>query len=298
MVMIATVHYSNNYFVQRSLLKGNWKRYFVEASILLLVLSFLRYMLERYLFPPQIQPSFFRDNPFRPLFFVATVAIVGFVSSTILYLIHLSKKERELLQVINVQNEARLQYLQMQIKPHFLFNALNNIYSLVITNSKQAPDMLLHLTELLRYSIYEKKRGLVAVSEEARQIEFLIELFSLKSDEPYNISFTRQITHGAIEPMILIPLAENCLKHCDFDLNKNAFVTLHLVSDAGNLLFETENTYTATQQNNNPGGVGLQNIKERLHLIYGQNASFSVSATGSIFKTQLKILWKNWSVLP
>jgi sensor histidine kinase YesM len=292
MVMIALVHNVNRYVFSRTLLKQNWNTYFIQVFLFLVVLSVGRYLLEWFVFSPETQPVYFRLSPFRLLFFFASAAVVCFVSAVILYVVHLSKKEKELLQTINAQNEARLQNLQSQINPHFLFNTLNNVYSLVLTGSKKAPDMLLHLTELLRYSVYQKQREKVSVSDEARQIEFLIELFCLRSDEPYNINFHKQIANGIIEPMILIPLAENCLKHCDFDLNPKAFARMKLECDKDFLLFETENTFNPIQQKNETGGVGMQNIRERLQLIYGMHFDFNAWQEGSIYKVELRITWK------
>jgi sensor histidine kinase YesM len=291
MAMIATVHYINRFVVRRTLLVGKKQTYFMLAFVLLLAFAFCRYLLESFVFPPETQLGIFKSSPIRPAFFVITVGIVGIISTMLLYLEYLADKEKLLLQTINAGNEARLQQLQSQINPHFLFNALNNIYSLVLTGSPKAPDMLLHLTELLRYSVYQKQRDKVQVSDEAQQIDFITELFSLRRDEPYNIVFDKQISSGTIEPMILIPLAENCLKHCDFDLNEQAYARMVLVSDNKHLLFETENTYSTTQQKNLTGGVGLANIRERLQLMYGTHATLTTWNEANIYKVKLEIVW-------
>lgn len=290
--MIAVVHYTNRYIVKRTLLKGKRRLFLLLAIILLLAMAGCRYLLETFVFPPETQLGIFRGNPFRPMFFLFTAGVVWFISTILMYLGYLSEKEKHLLQTINAGNEARLQQLQSQINPHFLFNALNNIYSLVLTGSSRAPDMLLHLTELLRYSVYQKHRDKVLVGDEVRQIEFLIELFCLRRDEMYNITFSKHIAGGSIEPMILIPLAENCLKHCDFDLNEKAFARMNITSTNRQLLFETENTFDPAQHKNATGGVGLLNIRERLQLVYGTHARLTTWSEQHIYKVKLEIEWK------
>ncbi len=292
LLMISFVHYCNRYIVQRTLVKNDWQGYLIRAFFLLIGLSIARYFLETFVFPVETQPFYFRQNTFRPLFFMVSAGVVCFISSLILYLIHLSQKEKLLLQTINAQNEARLQHLQSQINPHFLFNALNNIYSLVLTQSNKAPGMLLHLTELLRYSVYQKQRDKVLVYDEAQQIEFLIELFCLRRDEDYNISFEKNLSPATVEPMVLIPLAENCLKHCDFDLNDKAYAKMHLECTSNYLHFKTENTFNNLQKNTAHGGVGLQNIYERLHLIYGKYFNLTTNQSDLIYTVELRIEWK------
>jgi LytS/YehU family sensor histidine kinase len=91
--------------------------------------------------------------------------------------------------------------------------------------------------------------------------------------------------------MILIPLAENCLKHCDFDLNPNAFVSMELLSNQKTIRFKTENSFSRSQQKSITSGVGLNNIRDRLELIYGEQFQFSTVKTDGIFKMNLEITW-------
>jgi LytS/YehU family sensor histidine kinase len=114
----------------------------------------------------------------------------------------------------------------------------------------------------------------------------------LRRQEPYPITFTQQQISGTIEQMILVPLAENCLKHSDLDLNEQGYVKMTLSSDKEGLLFETENTFDRNQHKESGGGVGLQNMRERLSLIYGDKASLNVQEEDNLFKVQLRLIWK------
>jgi len=290
--MFALIHYGNSFLFYRTVPKSRFAYYVFYLFLLIAFVSVLRYPLEAVVFPEQAHPKIFQGDFFRPVFYLLSTSLMTLLSTVVVYLTYLSQKEKQLLQRISAHNEARLQLLQSQIHPHFLFNALNNIYSLMLTNSAKAPDMLLKLTDLLRYSVYQKQREKVSVADEARQVEFLIELFCLRRDEPYSISFNKTISGGMIEPMVLIPLAENCLKHCNFDLDENAFVKMDLVSNERTIHFKTENSFNTSQVKTNTGGVGLSNIRERLELIYGDQFQFTTTEVDGIFKVNLEITWK------
>lgn len=290
--MFALIHYGNSFLFYRTVPKSRFAYYVFYLFLLIAFVSVLRYPLEAVVFPEQAHPKIFQGDFFRPVFYLLSTSLMTLLSTVVVYLTYLSQKEKQLMQRISAHNEARLQLLQSQIHPHFLFNALNNIYSLMLTNSAKAPDMLLKLTDLLRYYVYQKQREKVSVADEARQVEFLIELFCLRRDEPYSISFNKTISGGMIEPMVLIPLAENCLKHCNFDLDENAFVKMDLVSNERTIHFKTENSFNTSQVKTNTGGVGLSNIRERLELIYGDQFQFTTTEVDGIFKVNLEITWK------
>ncbi len=291
-IMTATAHYTNALVFGRTFARGKVNLYFFSAIILIVFLTCLRLLLEVYLFPPQLMPGYFNQNPARPHIYFAATALVCSISFAVLYARFMEMKEKMLLQTIGKHNEAQLRYLQSHLNPHFLFNTLNNIYSLVVTRSEKAPDTLLMLTELLRYSVYQKDGRTVPVSREAEQIDLLIKLFSLRREAPYNITFIKKELNGSIEPMILVPLAENCLKHSDLDLNEKGYIHMDLSAGTQGLLFETRNTFDKSQFKEGGGGVGLLNMKERLNLIYGDNASLDISEEGNVFKVQLKLQWK------
>lgn len=290
--MFALIHYGNSFLFYRTVPKSRFAYYVFYLFLLIAFVSVLRYPLEAVVFPEQAHPKIFQGDFFRPVFYLLSTSLMTLLSTVVVYLTYLSQKEKQLLQRISAHNEARLQLLQSQIHPHFLFNALNNIYSLMLTNSAKAPNMLLKLTDLLRYSVYQKQREKVSVADEARQIDFLIELFSLRRDEPYSILFTKNINGGMIEPMILIPLAENCLKHCDFDLNDGAFTRMKLYSNNEHIRFTTTNTFSANTQIAETGGVGLKNIRERLELIYGDKLSLEIVEEKNLFTLLFELRWK------
>lgn len=285
-------YYITYYLFTKTVHKGQTVRYFAYTFILIIIVSIIRYATELIVLPVDTQLFYFGGAKVgRPVFLVATSFVATFIASIVHYMYHYSRREKEALRMINKEKEAKLQYLHAQINPHFLFNALNNIYSLSITNSPKTPEMLLTLTDILRYSVYQGERKSVSVAEEAEQIEFLIKLFNLKNDDSYHVTFSKDKLLGYIEPMILVPLAENCLKHSDFAVNAKAYATMTLISDAQTIRFSTENTFSSAIKQDKVGGVGLTNITERLNLVYPGSHSITTTTHKGIYKVELTIQW-------
>ena len=290
LVMVMAIHYANTIVFHYTIPKSRLWQYALFSFLMVGLISALRFKIDYR--PLTIQAVLFPETQraAHGAFFLLSTGSVYLLSAVLLFIIRAGENEKRMLRLVHAGNEAKLQYLDAQIKPHFLFNALNNVYSLVLTKSDKAPEMLLSLTSMLRYSIYQKPMEKIPVSEEAAQISRLIQLFSLKSDEPYRIRFQIDLSGGAIEPMILVPLAENCLKHCDFDLNPDAYVTIFLRTDSDGLIFKSENSFIK-KQNQGDGGVGLRNIRERLGLLYGDDCSLETNENENVFNVLLKISW-------
>lgn len=290
LIMVMAIHYANTLVFHFTIPKARLWQYAALSFLMVGLISVIRLKIDYR--PLTIQAVLFpkTESVAHGAFFLLSTGSVYLLSAVLLFLIRSGENEKRMLRVVHAGNEAKLQYLDAQIKPHFLFNALNNVYSLVLTKSDKAPEMLLSLTNMLRYSIYQKPTEKIPVSEEAAQISRLIQLFSLKSDEPYKIRFQIDLSGGVIEPMILVPLAENCLKHCDFDLNPEAFVSISLRTDSAGLIFTSENSF-AKKRNEGDGGVGLANIRERLNLLYGDRCLIETKENGNVFNVLLKISW-------
>ncbi|MBV6442854.1 MAG: GHKL domain-containing protein [Haliscomenobacteraceae bacterium CHB4] len=188
--------------------------------------------------------------------------------------------------------EAQLNYLKAQINPHFLFNTLNNIYAAATLRHPRTADMVLRLSDLLRYVTYDAKNNRVSLDKEIGQIRAYLELFQLKSEEPLPIRFDiiGETEDHLIEPLLLLPLVENALKHGDLENNPDAFVRILLRSDPSGLFFQVENSFdTANRQKDAMGGVGLENIRRRLELHYRGRYHFQINAQDNIFSANLQL---------
>lgn len=191
-----------------------------------------------------------------------------------------------------VKLESELQLLRNQINPHFLFNVLNNIYSLSYTGSKKAPEAILKLSEMLRYMLYDSQNDRVALSEEVAYLNNYIELQRVKSGDAIDMSF---LVQGATEsvnvpPLLFIPFFENAAKHGELDRRKDGYFRAKLLIDGANITFKCENPVKRNDANQlEPGGIGLTNVRSRLNLIFPETYELGAAIENGVFKVDLKI---------
>lgn len=289
---LAILFYINSYLVNRFLEKGKWGAYFFWALLVFtLIVIFRVYVQLNFLLinPKNIQlPSGLGIRLVAIL--SGWVILVGGVFYQLL--VNRAIREKHQDELIKEQQQAQLQFLRAQINPHFLFNTLNNIYSLAVTGSKQTAEMVLRLSDLLRYVIYDGQLDLVQLSKEVDHLQKFIELFQMKQAEERNIQFevSGPLGDQKLEPMILIPLVENCFKYCDFEDNEQAFITIYLLIKDGELHFNARNTFNPEdQQRDRTGGVGLENIRHRLGLKYPEHHQLRISNDSGVFEVQLQL---------
>ncbi len=285
-VLMALIFYANAWLVNRFLEPKKYVAYVLLASLLIWALVPVRYYINLHFLASTEggQPP----NLAKGLIFGALATGYGIAMLSTIYqlLVNRYAADRKALDAAKQQSEAELQSLRAQINPHFLFNTLNNIYSLAVVRSPKTADMVLKLSQLLRYVVYEHKEKTVPVEREVEHIRHFIELFQMRSEEPLNIEFVVEgdLSQVKIEPMILIPIVENCFKHCDFDSNPAAFVSLRLKVEEGLLSFQTVNSKNdGDQQKDKVGGVGLENIRRRLELQHPGEYKLETKASDNCF---------------
>ena len=218
------------------------------------------------------------------------ILITLFVSTVVRNTIQRQKKEQELLLLQNQALEAESKFLKSQINPHFLFNALNNIYALTQLKSDKAPESVHKLSDILRYVIYDSDVERVPLNKEIQYLKSFIELNLLK-DDTINVKYSLPNVNGGLKiaPMLLIPFIENAFKHSYIENTANGWIKMDLKVEEDNLVFSIENSLpTGTQRKDELGGVGLANIKKRLALIYKGKYLLHIKETGT-YKVELKI---------
>ena len=187
--------------------------------------------------------------------------------------------------------EAELKLLKSQIHPHFLFNTLNNIYSLSLHKSDHAPDAVLKLSELLDYLIYHGEDESVPLNKETDFIHNYIELESLRYGDRFTVDFQIEGDPGSISlaPLLLIPLVENSFKHGISISRHSERLTIKLGICGRNIEFYIENTIPSGKKNEAPGGMGLKNLRRRLDLLYGEKHSLEIHDEGTRYTALLKL---------
>ncbi len=293
--LVIILFYVNFIFVDRFLEKRQILWYILTTGSVFALVSYVRFFFNYGLPYVNLTPELFKDT-YRLLVAVFGSSFIYLMLSTFYQLIYNRfKNEQKALKIINEQNQAQLQFLKAQINPHFLFNTLNNIYALAVIRSEKTADMVLKLSDLLRYVIYDGQQNKVLLRREVIFIKKYIELFQMRNETPRNITFEVKgnTDEFRMEPMIMIPLVENCLKHCDFETNEEAFVNINLEVKEGKLYFSTRNSKNDQDvQKDSTGGVGLENIKKRLSLKYPQAHRLSIAENEkrTIFEVKLDIM--------
>ena len=189
------------------------------------------------------------------------------------------------------KQEAELSYLKSQTNPHFLFNTLNNIYSLARDKSDLAPESILRLSKILRFMLYETSGQYIAVEQEVKIISDYIALEKLRYDETLRINFNYDIEdmRQALPPLLLIPLVENAFKHGVSETRNRPFVDIHLSVRQRQLSFNVKNSSeTISGEGSVKENIGLSNLRRQLELLY-KEYNLSVSQDDSVFSATLKI---------
>jgi LytS/YehU family sensor histidine kinase len=180
------------------------------------------------------------------------------------------RKENNNQQLAKETMVAELQLLKAQVHPHFLFNTLNNLYSLTLKKSPRSPEVVVKLSELLHYMMHECNASEVPVQKEVRMIENYIELEKLRYGNRLNVELTisGEIEGANIAPLLLIPFVENAFKHGSSEQAGDAFILISLFADSNVLSFKIKNSRNEPESVAAYGGIGLVNVKKRLALIY------------------------------
>lgn len=215
---------------------------------------------------------------------------IGGISAAIKLMKHWYVKEQRNLTLQKENMEAQLKVLKAQIHPHFLFNTLNNIYSYTRNNSPVASKMLMELSDILRYILYEGDLQRVALTKELKLLRDYIALEQLRYGNKLEVtvSYPSNAEQYFIAPLLLLPFVENCFKHGTSTMLENPWVSLQLYisNDVLHMKLLNGKTEQATVQK---PGIGLQNVKERLRLLYPGEHELQIINEHDVFIVNLKI---------
>jgi len=203
--------------------------------------------------------------------------------------LHEDEKKRQILETVHLRSE--LSYLKLQVSPHFLFNTLNNIYSLVEISPERARQAVLHLSKLLRYLIYETNSEFVPIDHELNFLQSYLELMRLRL--PANISCQASISQntgfGKIAPLLTLPLLENAFKH-GVHGEKSGRIEIQIELKDEMFICKVMNTsYPKGDEDRSGSGIGLENLRKRLELIYGNSARYLVEQKDDEYLAQLTL---------
>lgn len=223
--------------------------------------------------------------------------IIGLVMGIFIKLIRASIQKQILdARIAAEQKQSELNLLQSQLSPHFLFNTLNNIYGISITQHERVPALLLKLSSLLRYSVYDTKAPFVPITEELEYIHNYISFEKLRiSDRLVLQTEIESINNPSITiaPMVLIVFIENAFKHASNTLDEKIYIQISLKISGDFIEFSVKNSYSGLKHENSiiqaSSGLGLPNTIRRLNLLYEENYKLDQFITDNMYIAQLRL---------
>lgn len=267
-------------------------KYFLGVLLIFSYFIFSRYLIEEVIYPHLIGTgNYFSGTPFwyyifDNLHWGSSPIIVSTIIWLVINFIRTLQKEVSLNEE---KKKAEIQFLKSQINPHFIFNTLNNIYSLVFRKSDQALPAIEKLSEIMRFTTYETQKELIPIGSELNYIESFIDLEKIRNSKEINIKIKLDIVdkNQAIPPYLMLPFIENCIKHGILDDTENP-VLFSVQSNSKKLIIKIENKINHKLKDAH-SGIGMSNLEKRLEYYYPIRHLFEVSNDGSVFKSHLEI---------
>jgi two-component system, LytTR family, sensor kinase len=269
LIFIASVIYFNNFYLSPKFLINSWRpfMYVLLLLIAIFIVAFINASTNQYFYNAGLynRKYNFMDAFFSQILILAVLAgIISFIRFTF--------TKRKIVDLENKKLKVELNLIKNQINPHFFFNTLNNMYGLSVENSPQVPEIILKLSELLRYSLYESSDDSVLLKNEINFIKNYIQLhLNIKEsyvldDESYKIS-----------PHILIVFIENAFKHGVDSGIENPYIDIDLKVDKSKLIFEVKNNFITPEVISKFGGIGLENAKKHLSISYPKTHQLEIN---------------------
>lgn len=293
--MLIVYYATYNLLIPKLLIKG-WKILYVILSFLMIILfSNICARYEIYLF------DIFNAEPehdLKLIFSITRFVGIFIVTYTVSIVIFFSKKTAEDAKqkekLLSEKKMLEVRVLKSQINSHFIFNALNNIYSMTYFKDEYTSGYVLKLAQMMRYVMEDCETELTPLVKDIEYIENFIDFQKLRFENDKNITFICKIegeVNISVPPMIFQPLVENCFKHTPLEVDKNSFIHILLEVKEKKIHFVAENSQPFLK--NKPAsprhGIGIENVKRRLELYYGNKHTLDIFDNTDSFKVELSI---------
>ena len=292
---LGMVYFGLYYLIPKFLLKRKYGQFTVYLLLAFLGVGIIQSFLDRHVY------YYFVHNttalaPFWDVGYMLRCIVrsnsVFAVAASLKILSFWFQKEQEALQLAQEKTTAELQFLKSQIQPHFFFNTLNTLYGLTLANSKKAPELVLKLSDLMRYMLYETRADSVLLKKEIQYLENYIELEKMRFGNRFNVQFgvNGSLNGQQIPPMLLLPFVENAFKHSLTEAENGAFIAIDLTINTNNLSFKVENTIAQDASTiKEVGGIGLKNVQKRLHLLFPETHQLKILAEQDLYLIHLQM---------
>ena len=261
---------------------------FSAAFFILLTQISMYYLYTPYYYPEMAFKQGFWKFPYY-YFTVATYSIVILAAAIKLAKRWITSKDRE--SELEMQSlKSELSMLKLQVSPHFLFNTLNNIDSLILNDKEKASEAVIKLSEIMRYMLYESQQPSVPLEREIQYLQNLIELQQLRLTKKdfIEMNISGIPDNKNVPALLFVPFIENAIKHCDKNVDAPGIVINMNIQDKG-LTFDMYNYISMSKTKDAEGGIGLYNIKRRLELLYPQKHKFEIKNYDNKYKVMLEL---------
>lgn len=265
---------------------------FFISVLIAMVIGIEELVLEQVYFPGTDRAKF-TPNVFYCLLDVLPIIVI-LVGFKFAWDIH--DKQKRIDELNQLIKDSELQYLKNQINPHFLFNNLNNLYVFALENSPKTPTIILELSGVLRYMLYDCSEEFVSLSKEIKHVQNYIELHKIQFEQSSHVNFESKGSYEnwEIAPLILTTFIENAFKHSASSMTEHIYIDIKSnITEDGKLTFTCENSFTKQSNVENLGkGIGLKNVIKRLNILYPQKHHLDINSNDNIFNVQLSIFLK------
>lgn len=300
-VAIITTYLFNYLLVPKYLWAKLYSRFFFISFITLLVATWLSFLIVFFTLIYILETEALLDPAvLHPEFQVISLNFIVFLAISIkqvkrAFFIQQEKNELEKTKLSTELKlkEAELKLLKAQIHPHFLFNTLNNLYGLTLEKSDEAPDLVLRLSDILDYILYRCNEPSVLLSDDIENLTNYIEIERIRYSEKLkmNVDFPKDTKDLKIAPLIILPFIENAFKHGVSNYPGIAFVTTKMSLEENTLVFKIENSKNPVRriEKTYSKGIGLQNARKRLELLYPEKFILKINETNETYSVTLTL---------
>ncbi len=288
--------YFNIYFLMPHLV---YRRKFFSYITAVTLSIFVMVVLKYYLTALFVSQNVWREGPetysftlnYAITMMLGELYVMSFVAM-IKVTIDRMREDLRITELKQEQLETNLRFLRSQVSPHFFFNTLNNIYALTLKKSDKAPEIVLKLSELMRYLLYGTEKSFQDLSKEINCIKNYLELQRIRYGNKIdiNISIKGDVEGRKIAPMMLLPFIENCFKHGADNAENQFYININFHIENDFLNFKVVNPIYKEKSVKKTGGIGIKNVKKRLELRYQQkDYKLSINTKDNLYIVELKL---------
>ena len=294
-VTMVTTYFLNYELIPNYLFKkryGKFLLYFIYTLIVSFYIEMVTVM-GIFIMVAELNIKEFHPANTNALILIAGMYVIVFLGAAVKLVNHYNQNQAQIQTLKKDKVEAELKFLKSQLHPHFLFNTLNNLYSLTLEKSDKAPDVVLKLSGLLDYILYECDADFVPLKKELNQLENYIELEKLRYGKRLSVTFDNNVNDldQKVPPMLFMTLLENGFKHGVSKSVSDSWIKMKLLENSSFLKLEMENSVEKSQNEKleKAGGIGLENLRNRLQLLFKEEYELKVEERKDSFFAYLKL---------